>query len=269
MPRDLKREAVSGFIRDSLTATAGYMQMDRAMRLVRFYVLEDCIDQLKGFLTGNERTPADLERTCRVIVPVAELGSPPMQQEAVKHVQRLIDLPIARQRLGLLIDTFFNLPVRTPPAALQARVRSSREDVEKNGPEQDLGQLMDYELRELPWMIEEKGRKDGIPLIKDDAARRRKWAEAYLGFDQKTPFRWDEAAGFYFLADVRKAGDAAAIAALQAAMERIDPKKDKPELVKMRKTRGYRARQYFLESLDEQTQRDRQANLHPQDDLIM
>lgn len=269
MPRDLKPEMVADYVRSAVTADLGYMQMDRAMRLVRFYVLRDSIDHLAGFLAGRERTPADLERSCRVIVAVAELGTPEQQQGAVKQFQRLVDTPPARQRLALLIDTFFSLPARTPPEALKARVRTLREEVAKNGPQEDLGVLMDYDLRELPWMLEEKGRKDSIPQIKDDATRRRKWAEMYLGFDQKTPYRWDEQAGFYFLADVRSAGDEPAVAALRAAMSRIDPNKDNPDLVKLRKTRGYRARQYFLETLDEKSERDRQANLRPQDDLIM
>ena len=269
MPRDLKPEVVSDFIRDSVNAGLATKSITRAVRLARFYVLRDRAGPLIGLVGGRERNRAELEKSCRLIVAAGELGMAAEQEEAVKQFQRLVDEPVAREGLDVLIETFFSLPPRTPAEPLAKRVRAALEDCEKNGPEGDLGWLMNYDIRDLPWMLEEKARKDAVPTIKDDATRRRRWAEIHLGFDQKNPFNWEEHAGFYLLADVKEAGDAPAVEALKTAMSRIDPSKDEEELVKLRKTRGYRARKYFLEPLDEEQEDDLKANLRPQDDLIM
>lgn len=269
MPRDLKPKVVSDYLRQAITPQSLLIPVKRAVRLVRFYVLRDRVPQLAGLLTGGEKKINDLRRSCDLIVAVGELGAAAEQQAAVKHYERLLGLPLAVEGFPELIETFFSLPPRTPPDALKKRTRAALGEAQKKGPEDQVGQLMNYDIREVPWMLEEKARKDGVPLVKDDVLRRRKWAECYLGYDQKAPFRWEEQAGFYFLADVKGADDAAAVAALRAAMSRIDPSKEDGELVKVRKTRGYRAREYFLDMLNEDEKDDREGNLKPQDDLIM
>ncbi len=268
-PSSLRPEVVSPFIRKRVDSKCLEFSMGRATRLARFYVLRDCAGQLAKLLVGGEKSPADIRRSCYLIVSVAELGTPAEQQAAAQAFEQLVAVPAATEVLDVLITTFFSLPARVPADPLKKRIHAALEECERSGPEGKLGELMSYDIRRFPWAVTAKGRKDFFAGMKPGPERLLNWTEAYLGFKTDSPFNWEEQAGVALLADAREQGDQAAIIALRTVMAKIDPSKEDAELVKFRKTRGYRARAYFLEKLDEEQSDDQKASLRPQDDLIM
>ena len=291
-PADAPRKFVGSFIEKRIDAKATHLNLERAARLIRFFALRDRIGQIVALLAGGEKVPTDVKRSCHIIVTAGELGQPPEQKSAVDYFQKLVGGSLAPNTFDLLIPTFFSLPPKTPDAALTKRVHDTAEDCEKKGPASQLGELMEYDERQMPWMLEAKTKKDTILGMKPGPERLGRWAEVYLGFDHNTPFMWHESAGYGLLADFWDIGvpdvqsshtggdltlltkpcpaDEAAIKALTDAMAKLDstPGLDK-EYVKMVKTRGYRARGFFLEKFTDDQNQDREQNLRPQDDLIM
>jgi len=271
-PSDLKPKQVSDFIRDEVTPAAPERPVSRVSRLVRFYNLKDRVEQLVEMIPGNERKLIDVQRSCHLIVAIGELGDPGQQAQAAQAFDKLAASPAAAEAFEDLINTFFSLSPKASPDALVNAVGNARASVEKQGPEEDLGRMMNHDIREVPAMLEEKARKDALQTLQDLPLRRQRWAETYLQMDRKNAFLWDEHAGFALLQDARTlgdpAGDSAAITALTAAMEGIDPAQD-AELTKFQKTRGYRARRFFNEVLDEEVEDDAKSALRPQDDLLM
>jgi len=268
MPIDMLPERVSRFIRDTVRKDLWGLPMRRATDLVRFYALRDRVEQFAGFFTGTEKTRHDVERACRLIVVLSELGTPDQQNLAVREFERLVNSPAAAEGLEVLIETFFSLPPRASSATIRKRVTDLRAACERKGPPEKLGEYMEYDIRQLPWVISAKTRKDSILSLPAGPQRLQRWAEAYLAYENTTPFAWDRHAGFALVQDGRAAGDAAAVAAIKAAMARIDPNKDDPELVKFRKTRGYHAREFFLDTLTEEEQDDQKRYTRVQEDLI-
>lgn len=267
-PTDLRPEWVNSFLRDEFKSDLGLLATHRATDLARFYSLPERVEQFLQAIGGNEKTDRDFERSCHLIIAACELGTPDQQSAAVKQFERLLASPNVRPGLELLINTFFSLPPRVPSADLRKRVGELRVEVERKGPEEDVGEFMEFDLRLLPWVIAAKTRKDSILAQPDAAQRLQRWAEAYLGYENTTPFTWDRAAGFALAQEARDQGDAPAVKALTIAMERIDPKKEDREEVKFRKTRGYRARRYYLEPLTEEQQEDMGDAERAQADLI-
>jgi hypothetical protein len=266
---DLRPEWVSTFVRDSVKKDLIGRPMRRATDVVRFYALRDRTDQLAGFFTGNEKTQNDLERACFLIVTLCELGTPDRQNAAVKEFERLLAAPVAVDGLETLINTFFSLPPKVASTAITKRVSDLRAECERKGPEEKLGHYMEYDIRLLPWVISAKTRKDSILSLPAGPPRLQRWAEAYLAYETTTPFAWDRHAGFALAQDGRAAGDPATVKAITAAMAKIDPKKDDAEITKFRKTRGYRAREFFLETLTEEEKDDEKDFQRVQEDLVV
>jgi hypothetical protein len=291
-PADAPRKFVESFIEKRIDAKCTHLNLERGTRLIRFFALRGRIGQIVALLTGGEKLPTDVKRSCHIIVAAGELGQPTEQKPAVDDFQRLVGGPLAPNTFDLLIPTFFSLPAKTPDAPLTKRVHDAADECEKKGPASQLGELMDYDVRQVPWVVAAKAKKDAILAMKPGPERLGRWAEAYLGFEHDTPFMWHEPAGFGLLADFWDMGvpdaqsshtggdlilmtkptpaDQAAIKALTDAMAKLDktPGLDK-EYVKMVKTRGYRARGFFLEEFTDEQKEDREKNLRPQDDLIM
>jgi hypothetical protein len=267
-PTDLRTEWVSAFIRDTVQRDFIGLPMRRATDVVRFYALDDRTGQLAGLFTGSERTFADLQRACYLIVALCELGTADQQQAAVKQFERLVQAPVARDGFQALSETFFSLPPRVPATALAKRVSEARADCERRGPEDKLGDLMEWDERLLPWVLSAKTRKDMIVGLPPGPARLQRWAEAYLAYENTTPFTWDRQAGFALVQEGRAAGDAVTVKAITGAMAKIDAKKDDAELTKFRKTRGYHAREFFLEALTEEEKEDQAKETRPQEDLV-
>ena len=270
LPREMKSELASTYIKDELPDELGPMMLERATNVVRFYVLRDRVDQLVGLLPDAEKTADDVTKSCLLIETICELGGAAQQRKASEHFDRMLADKVMEEdeSTPTTIKTFFSLPPRKNTKPISERVTALRTRVEKNGPADQVWRFRECERRLLPWVIKEKGRKDWMLNMPDAPERLQRWAEAYLMFDMKTPFKWDEQAGFGLLRFARDEGDEAAVAALKAAMDRIDPKEDSPEAVKFQKTRGYAAREYFLEELEGSLRRDRDRNLQAQDDLI-
>lgn len=266
-PSGLKQELVSEYLGERITADLTHFSFARAARVLRFYALRDRIDQLIGFLGGGERTSQELDKTCSMIVPIAELGTPAQQKRAVEEFHRLLADRVAEEDFGVLIHTYFSLPSRTPLQPLKDRVHAAAVHCERKGPANKLGELIEYDARLVPWVISAKSVKDGI--MREPIGRERfvRLVRAYLVFDFKTPFLWDEQAGFALLADARTAGDEAVAEAFKEVMTRADD--DDEEGSKFRKTRAYCARAYFLDQLDEEEEVDRVDNMRMQEDLIM
>jgi len=271
-PSDLKPKLVSDFIRDEVPPDALERPVSRVSKLARFYNLRDRAEQLVDMIPGNERKPIDVQRSCHLIIAVAELGDAGQHGQVAQAFDKLVFSSGAGEVYEDLINTFFSLSPKASPDALTQSVGDARARVEKSGPAGQLGQLMNYDIRDIPAMLEEKARKDGLLTLQDLPLRRQRYSEVYLQMDRKSAFLWDQQAGYALLQDARNlgepAGDTAAIVALAAAMERIDPNAD-PELIKFQKTRGYRARRFFNEVLDEEIEDDAKDSLRPQDDLLM
>lgn len=291
-PADAPRKFVESFIEKRIDAKATHLNLERAGRLIRFFALRGRIGQIVALLSGGEKVATDVKRACHIISAAAELGQPAEQKIAVDHFQRLTAGPLATGTFDLLIPAFFSLPPKTPDAPLTKRVHDAAEECEKKGPASQLGELMDYDIRQTPWMLAAKAKKDAILAMKPGPERLLRWAEAYLGFDHDTPFMWHEPAGYGLLADFWDMGvpdpqsshtggdlvlmskpcpaDEAAIKALTDALGKLDktPGLDK-EYVMMVKTRCYRARAFFLEQFTDEQKEDREKSLRPQDDLIM
>lgn len=270
LPTAIKPELVSRYIREEVKPDFDLDKMTPAMEVLRFYGLREHAERVLSFIKGGERDVLELRRSCVIIAAVCELGAPDQQKAAVGHFDRLLAGELAEKddALEYLINTFFDLPPRTPQKPIQERVQRLRERTERQGPENQLGRYLEYHLRLLPWVLAEKGRKDWLLTMPPGPERIRRWAEAYLMFEMETPFKWDRAAAFGLLRLAREEGDRSAVEALQGAMRRTDPQKDDPEAVAFRKTRGYKARGYFLEVFDGDTRGDVKASARPQDDLI-
>lgn len=270
LPRDIAPDLVSNYIRNKLKPDFNHAEMGRAMRVARFYVLSDRVDQLLGMLNGDARDANELHRACHLIVAICELGQPKQQDQALNVYNRLVAGRIAEDAAHLerLVETFFYLPVRTNKKLISDRVTQLRADAERKGDNNQLWRFEECERRLFPWVIQEKARRDWLLKMPSGPERNQKWAEAYLMYDMNTPFKWDEAAGFGLLRQARDAGDQAVVEALRVIMERIDPNKDDPSIVTFRKTRGYNARAFFLEPFDRDTQQDAKDSAVPQDDLI-
>lgn len=268
-PRDLKPEQVSAFVRNDVKKDLSAGPMRRATQVVRFYNLKDCVEQLSGYFSMDEKTKDDFIRAGHLIVMMAELGTADEQDAAVKQFERLVAAPAAaNEGLETLCQTFFSLPPKASPAAIRKRVADARAECERKGPEQKLGLLMEYEIRLLPWVISAKARKDGILTLPRGPERLQRWTEAYLAYENTTPFTWDGHAGYALAQEGREAGDKTTYAAVTAAMGKIEPNKDDKELTLFRKTRGYRAREYFLEPLTDVQKDDLKDSERVQEDLI-
>jgi hypothetical protein len=187
----------------------------------------------------------------------------------VKEFERLLAAPVAVDGMETLINTFFSLPPKVASTAITKRVADLLAECERKGPEEKLGHYMEFDIRLLPWVISAKTRKDSILSLPAGPQRLQRWAEAYLAYDSTSPFQWDRHAGFALVQDGRAAGDPATVKAVTAAMAKIDPNKDDPALTKFRKTRGYRAREFFLETLTEEEKDDVKDFQRVQDDLIV
>ena len=271
-PRAFAPEMVSAFIADRVSAEKprSPARMVRVTRLVRFYTLRDRVGQLQGLIDGKEKAPKDLARSGLLIEAVGQLGDAGRQEAMIKEYERLVADRVAEQDDGLevLIRTYFSLPPQASSASIKKRVADARAACEKNGPPEKLGVLMNDDIRLLPWVIAAKARKDWIATKLQGAEQMQRWASSYLLFDMDTPFKWDEYAGFALVAAARQQGDQAAVAAIKDAMQKVKPEEDEQELTQFRKTRGYRAREYFLDSLTEQEQSDYEKNERAQDDLF-
>lgn len=267
-PTDLDPRVVSDFIRDEVQPSDDEFSMGRAVMTARFYTLRDRVGQFEGFLQPKEKDRDALVKTCSLITTLAELGTPAQQRRAVEEFDRVLPERVAEQGLDLLIRTFFSLPPRTNQKPLRERAAQARVNCERNGPEEKLGDFMDYDIRLLPAMTTEKSRRDGILNLPRGPERLQRWAEAYLGLAHKTVFVWDKQAGFGLLADARDEGDEAAVTALTAVMGKLDAKVQGAEFNSFAMTRGYRARVYFLEQLEEEQREDRDRHERTQQDLI-
>lgn len=270
LPRELRPEQASAYIRDELPDELGPMMLERATNVVRFYVLRDCIDQLVNLLPDAEKTADDVTKSCLLIGAICELGGAAQQRKASEHFDHMLAEPVMEEdeSTPITIKTFFSLPPRKNTKPITERVTALRTRIEKNGPADQLWRFRECERRLLPWVIKEKGRKDWMLNMPDALERLQRWAEAYLMFDMNTPFKWDEQAGFGLLRLAHDEGDEAVVTALKTAMDRINPEEDSEEAIKFQKTRGYAAREYFLEELEGPMRRDRDRNLQAQDDLI-
>jgi hypothetical protein len=270
VPRDLPQQLVSHWVRNELKASFSHAEMDRAMRVVRYYVLRERVEQLVPMLNGSPRDHNELRHTCHLIAAICELGDPQQQGQAVAVYDQLVAGRASEDSkdLKLLVETYFHLPAGANKKPITDRAAQLRADAERKGNEKELWRYEECERRLLPRVILEKSRRDWLIKMPPGPERDRLWAEAYLMYDMNTPFKWDEAAGFGLLRLGRDDGDPAAIEALKGAMRRIDPNKDEVELVQFRKTRGYNARAYFLEDFDPDTRRDLKAAATSQDDLI-
>ncbi|MCK4660088.1 MAG: hypothetical protein KAV82_11255 [Phycisphaerae bacterium] len=268
-PTDLERPQAATFIRDRFGEKNSAGPTERAMRVARFYAPEGQVGKLQSMLTGNESTDDDLQKSCYLIMAICEFGRPDQQKAAVSEYQRLVEAPVAQEDFETLVETFFSLPAGTPVTKLRDRLSKALQDCQRKGPEEKLGMLMGCNARLLPWVLSAKARKDAIVQITDDAERLERWAAAYLCFNSDaSPFAWDEHAGFGLMREGWELGDEAAVTALTATMNRIDMKGDQ-ELVCFQKTRGYRARELFLEALTEEQRDDRDRYARAQGDLIL
>jgi len=268
-PTALRPDWVSEGVRDIVKSKHTGRTMRRATEIVRFYALRDRVDQFVAFITGGEKTQTDVERTGNLITLVSELGTSAQQSAAVKEFDRLVASPAAAEGLEALIEAFFTLPPKTPSAGIQKRVSDLYTECERKGPEDKLGRFLECDARLLPWAISAKTRKDSILVMPPGPPRLQRWAEAYLAYENTTPFAWDRHAGFGLVQDARDQGDPAGAQAVAAAMGKIDPKKDDVEVTKFRKTRGYRARQFFLQPLNEEQEEDERDHSRSQEDLLV
>lgn len=270
LPRDLPPDLVVDYFRQKFDPDWGAANCSRAAEVARFYGTGGAADRFLQPLGAEPGNARDVDKQCYLIVAICEVGSPQQQQDALAAYWRSVDSSVLKDKYALeaVVKAFFSLPPRTPSQRLKDRVIALRTDCERKGPASALSRFMEAEHRALPWVVEEKGRKDWLLTMPGGPERLQRWAEAYLRFDTKTPFKWDRHAGFAFVRLSRQAGDEQAVVALKAAMERIDPDEDTDDAVRFRKTRGYKARAYFGDVLTEDQERDREKHTRPQDDLI-
>lgn len=270
MPRDLSRDMVLEYIRNEVKSGFNDAEMGRATRVARFYVLREAVDQFIGMLNTSPKDAKELRKTCHLIVAACELGNEDQQKAAAGAYTTILNSGAAEkgENLEVLVETFFYLPSTTNKKTITDRVSQLRVQQERKGNTGDLWQFEECERRLLPRVLQEKGRRDWFLKMPAGPERTQQFAEAYLMFEMHTPFKWDEAAGFALLRVARDEGDKPPVEAIKAAMNKVDPKKDDPDLVKFRKTRSYAARAYFLDTFDGETKRDAKASAVPQDDLI-
>jgi hypothetical protein len=272
LPRDFDANIVGDYVSEQLSADYDALSTGRVVEVSRFYKLNQVINDVINILIEAPQTHEELKKTCHLLKAVAELGNPGQQQHAVDVFQGLVPLPLmeSSKSLELLVETFFYLPGSAPTQQLDERVAECLANCKRNGPKNELWRFREVATHTWPWVRSEKGRKDWLHKMPEGEERNAKWAEAYLMFDMKTPFKWDLDAGFGLLRIARRDSDEAAAKALKQAMSLIVPTVDpkEVEVAKFRKTRGYKAREFFLETLTEEEADDRDASMVSQEDLI-
>lgn len=270
-PGYLKRSVVAEYVDDKLAADSASTILDRLIKLVRFFVLKGSVGAVAARIPDRCKDEGELENALLAIGACAELGGPPRKDQAVEAYDRLVGTRATDQVRTArgLCAAYFDLPRSAKPDKLREHIHRTRVRVRRDGPSVDFAEWNHCDLRLIPWLIEAKKGKDAIIHAKDPKLRIQKWSDMYLAVADKSRFDWSQHAGFYLLAEAQEQGDEAAVGALETSMAQFDEEKKGAEFVSFQKTRGYRAREYFLDELTEDEIKDRDAYTRTQDDLIL
>jgi len=164
-------------------------QVSRCGELMRFYALNERVEQLPKLLDKRERQAPQLERSLTAVALLGDLGDDAQQKQAADYYAHLTGHYLAPQYYARLVDLFFHLPegadeqmiarpISTKMSSLQPKIESDEDAAVA------YYELEDLQNDRLPTVLQAKKRKHELLKLKDMKRKRRDAGRCYLRFDR-------------------------------------------------------------------------------------